>query len=69
MESCDLDKVKNLEDLDTCWKEFPPNIPNMKRKTPNPVIVSSLPDEPDFKFTFLNKGAKNISISIGINHQ
>lgn len=67
MEYCE-DAAKAKTDSD-CWTEFTPEKPPMKKKTPNPTIMYSLPAQKEFAFTFMHKGSKEAKISIGVNHQ
>ena len=69
MESSDLEEETEVDDFEASWKVFPPLIPTIEKRVSSPVIVSALPDEFNYKFTFLNKGTHSIATSVGINHQ
>lgn len=49
--------------------EFHLEIPKIRKKTPNPTLLLSLPEKNYFEIDLLNPSSKPEVISIGINHQ
>ena len=56
MKYCDNYEIAKIDN--ECWVDIPSEKPPIKKKTPNPTIMYSLPARREFEFTFNNKGEK-----------